>query len=75
MSVSLVNVQETYQKKKKKKDSLDVPKNKSEDCLYLEVYAPPPGRFAEKAAVILWFHGGDWHEGGLMMCDYFNCVV
>ncbi len=57
-------------KKKKKKnlifflDSLDVPKNKSEDCLYLEVFAPPVGAFQDPAAVILWYHGGDWHEGG-----------
>jgi carboxylesterase type B len=43
---------------------MDVPKNKSEDCLYLEVFAPPVGKFSEPAAIILWFHGGDWHEGG-----------
>jgi para-nitrobenzyl esterase len=44
--------------------SLDVPRNTSEDCLYLEIYAPLPGRFATKASVIMWMYGGDWHEGG-----------
>ncbi len=43
--------------------SLDVPRNKSEDCLYLEVFAPPVGQ-AVPSAVILFFYGGDWHEGG-----------
>src|SRR3990167_4358356 len=36
--------------------SMDVPTNKSEDCLYLEIYAPMPGRFSEPASVMLWFY-------------------
>lgn len=37
--------------------SLDVPKNKSEDCLYLEIFAPPVGKFQEPAALAIWFYG------------------
>ena len=44
--------------------SLDVPKNKSEDCLYLEIFAPPENKFESSASVLIWMYGGDWHEGG-----------
>ena len=43
--------------------SLDVPKNKSEDCLYLEVYAPPK-KEVNDASVMIFFYGGDFKEGG-----------
>ena len=39
---------------------LDVPNNRSEDCLYLELWTPPPGKYHEPAAVMLFFHGGDF---------------
>jgi carboxylesterase type B len=37
--------------------------NKTEDCLYVNVWAPPVGKFSAKAAVMLFWHGGDFKEG------------
>lgn len=44
--------------------SMDVPKNVSEDCLYLEVWTPRVGVYKKPAAVMLFFYGGDFKEGG-----------
>jgi carboxylesterase type B len=44
--------------------SMDVPKNTSEDCLYLEIWAPPAGKYKEPANVMVWIYGGDFKEGG-----------
>eukprot|EP01125_Pyxidicula_operculata_P001321 TRINITY_DN11214_c0_g1_i1.p1 TRINITY_DN11214_c0_g1~~TRINITY_DN11214_c0_g1_i1.p1 ORF type:complete len:548 (-),score=113.73 TRINITY_DN11214_c0_g1_i1:45-1688(-) len=44
--------------------SLDVPKNTSEDCLYMEIWTPTVGKYSEPAAVMLFFHGGDFKQGG-----------
>lgn len=44
--------------------SLDVPKNTSEDCLYLELWTPRVGKYSQPAAVMVFFYGGDFKEGG-----------
>jgi carboxylesterase type B len=44
--------------------SLDVPKNTSEDCLYLEVWAPALNKYATPANVMIFLYGGDFKEGG-----------
>eukprot|EP01130_Rhizamoeba_saxonica_P016655 TRINITY_DN7745_c0_g1_i1.p1 TRINITY_DN7745_c0_g1~~TRINITY_DN7745_c0_g1_i1.p1 ORF type:complete len:454 (+),score=96.00 TRINITY_DN7745_c0_g1_i1:400-1761(+) len=43
---------------------MDVPTNTSEDCLYLEMWTPRVGAYKEAAAVMLFFYGGDFKEGG-----------
>lgn len=40
--------------------SLDVPWNTSEDCLYLLLWTPRVGKYQQPAAVMLFFHGGDF---------------
>jgi carboxylesterase type B len=38
--------------------------NKTEDCLYVNVWAPPVGKYGSaRAAVMLFWHGGDFKEG------------
>eukprot|EP01116_Phalansterium_solitarium_P016453 TRINITY_DN3828_c0_g1_i1.p1 TRINITY_DN3828_c0_g1~~TRINITY_DN3828_c0_g1_i1.p1 ORF type:complete len:551 (-),score=181.87 TRINITY_DN3828_c0_g1_i1:181-1803(-) len=49
---------------------LDVPWNKSEDCLYLEMWAPRAGVYSTGAAVMVFFHGGDFKEGGESFAIY-----
>ncbi|XP_041459799.1 cholinesterase 1-like [Lytechinus variegatus] len=42
----------------------------SEDCLYLNVYAPHPT--PTKAAVMVWIHGGSFNDGSAMSYDYYG---
>jgi len=44
--------------------SLDIPKNTSEDCLYLEIFTPRVGKYQQPAVVMVFFYGGDFKEGG-----------
>uniref|UniRef100_A0A6B2L168 Carboxylic ester hydrolase n=1 Tax=Arcella intermedia TaxID=1963864 RepID=A0A6B2L168_9EUKA len=44
--------------------SEDVPKNTSEDCLYLQIFTPRLGKYKDPAPVMLFFHGGDFKQGG-----------
>ncbi|CAH1773945.1 unnamed protein product [Owenia fusiformis] len=37
----------------------------SEDCLYLNVYAPGDGTSTEQKAVMVWIHGGGYAVGGV----------
>lgn len=46
-----------------------VPGPQSEDCLYLQVYAPAA---AEKAPVVVWFHGGGAFLGAGHLGSYFG---
>ena len=36
----------------------------SEACLFLNIWAPPPGRFSEALPVLVWIHGGSFTSGG-----------
>ncbi len=36
----------------------------SEDCLYLNVWTPAPGKAGEKLPVAMWIHGGAYTGGG-----------
>ncbi|XP_030856036.1 cholinesterase 1 [Strongylocentrotus purpuratus] len=42
----------------------------SEDCLYLNVYAPNPT--PTNAAVMVWIHGGSFNDGSAMSYDYYG---
>nr|XP_054751051.1 cholinesterase 1-like [Lytechinus pictus] len=42
--------------------------DQSEDCLYLNVYAPSPK--PSKAAVMVWIHGGGFSEGSIMSVGF-----
>jgi para-nitrobenzyl esterase len=42
----------------------------SEDCLYLNIWAPPATAKAEKAAVVLWLYGGGLSIGSASMPNY-----
>jgi para-nitrobenzyl esterase len=38
--------------------------NKSEDCLYINLWAPPAGKYGSApAAIMIFFYGGDFKEG------------
>ncbi|XP_045169105.2 carboxylesterase 5A-like [Mercenaria mercenaria] len=53
----------------------------SEDCLYLNIYAPAKGDIGEKFAVMVWFHGGGFVVGssdiysGDHLSAYGNVIV
>lgn len=36
----------------------------SEDCLYMDVYAPEAASSSNKKMVMVWIHGGSWMNGG-----------
>ena len=48
-----------------------MPGPQSEDCLYLQVYAPAA---AEKAPVVVWFHGGGAFLGAGHLGSYFGAA-
>lgn len=41
----------------------DFSKNRSEDCLYLNVTTPKKRGLFERQPVMVWVHGGSWEEG------------
>lgn len=42
----------------------------SEDCLYLNIWAPPSGSRADKVPVVLWLYGGGLSIGSASMPNY-----
>jgi len=37
----------------------------SEDCLYMNIWAPPSARTGDKLPVVVWIHGGGFQEGSI----------
>src|SRR5688572_25839737 len=47
----------------------------SEDCLYLNIWAPPPEARAARAPVVVWIYGGGFTTGSASMANYSGAAL
>jgi para-nitrobenzyl esterase len=47
----------------------------SEDCLYLNIWAPPPEARAARAPVVVWIYGGGFTIGSASMANYSGAAL